>query len=412
MRKYLATILTVLMFCAMSFTAYATEAEEASAFKCNVSFYITDETGDYPGSSFTANMTDKTGTITDSYKFTKGNSWGGANTPKYTMIAPTTYTVTFEGLEDGYKVVSTLDRAEIITFDTFSEGTADVLWSIVKEEEITAISESAGSAILEQNKDGNYIASDKGAEEVYKNFLEATVFIADDTNWKNNLLQSYELFPHEERYASYVEGGTEEEYLSMSLYDRFVWSETYLKFAWAVNSGNYDNYYGSEENFASHITNDVVNMMKGVSNSEGVIEAYLALADWQYQYVKANGVPFNFINNRSYLDEVAESPKKEETKKNNEEIKKSEEEIKKSDEKELSEAAKELLEDADDKTKKGVKKKGVWDDTLDALARHILTIVVILILCVAVVFVVWKRRRLNMNDDKDGDTSVDNTHDK
>ena len=78
----------------------------------------------------------------------------------------------------------------------------------------------------------------------------------------------------------------------------------------------------------------------------------------------------------------------------------------------MSEAAKELLEDADDKTKKEVKKKGVWDDTLDALARHILTIVVILILCVAVVFVVWKRRRLNMNDDKDGDTSVDNTHDK
>lgn len=399
MKKYLASILTVLMLLAMPLTAYATEVGGASAFKCNVTFYITDETGGYPGSSFTANMTDKTGTVKDSYKFTKGNSWGGTNTPKYTMTAPVTYTVTFEGLEDGYKVVSTLDRAETVTFDTFSEGTADVLWSIVKEENVTAASENAGSSILEQNRDGDFTAANEGAEEVYKNFLEATAFIADDINWKNNLLQSYEWFPHPEDYASYVKGGTEEEYLSMSLYDRFVWRETYLKFAWAVNSGNYDNYYGSEENFASHITNDVVNMMKGAPDNEGVIEAYLALADWQYQYVKANGVPFNFINNRSYLDEVGEAPE-------------TETEPKKSDEKELSEAAKELLEDADNKTKEEVKEKGVWDDTLDALASNILTIVVILVLCVAVAFVVWKRRRLNVDDNKDGDTSVDSTDDK
>lgn len=398
MKKYLMAILTVLMFCVMPLTAYATEAGGASAFKCNVSFYITDETGDYPGSSFTANMTDKTGTIIDSYKFTKGNSWGGVNTPKYTMTAPATYTVTFDGVEDGYKIVSTLDRTETITFDTFSEGSADVLWSIVKEESVAAINENAGSTILEQNKDGEYTASNEGAEEVYKNFLEATAFITDNVDWNNNLLQSYELFPHEERYASYVEGGTEEAYLAMNLYDRFVWSETYLKFAWAVNSGNFDNYYGSEQNFASHITNDVVNMMKGAPDNEGVIEAYLALAEWQYEYVKANGVPFNFINNRSYLDEVEKAPETEEAKK--------------SDEEELSEAAKELLEDADEKTKEEVKEKGIWDDTLDALASNILTIVIILVLCVAVVFVVWKRKSLNVNDDKDGDTNVDSTNDK
>lgn len=397
MKKYLATILTVLFCCMMPFTAHATESRGASAFKCNVTFYITDETGEYPGSSFTAKMTDETGTITDSYKFTKGNSWGGANMPKYTMTAPATYAVTFEGVEDGYKIITTLDRAENITFDTFSEGTADVLWSIVKEERVDT-SEGAGSTILEQNEDGNYTASNEGAEKVYKNFLEATAFIAEDINWKNNLLQSYELFPHEERYASYVEGGTEEEYLSMSLYDRFVWSETYLKFAWAVNSGNFDNYYGSEENFASHITNDVVNMMKGAPDNEGVIEAYLALANWQYQYVKANGVPFNFINNRSYLDEIGE-------------ITETEIESKKSEE-ELSEAAKELLEDADDKTKEEVKEKGIWDDTFDALADNIVTVVIILVLCIAVIFVVRKRKSLNVDDNEDGDTNVDSMDDK
>lgn len=407
MKKCFAIILTVLMLCGMPLTAYATEVEvkAASAFKCNVVFYITDETGGYPGSGFTANMTDETGTITDSYNFTKGNSWGGANTPIYTMTAPATYTVTFDGLEEGYKVVMTLDHSEPVTFDTFSGGTADVLWSIVGDDSVTSESEGIESTILNQEKDGNYTASNEGAEEVYKNFLEATAFIADDTDWKNNLLQSYELFPHEERYASYVEGGTEEEYLNMSLYDRFVWSESYLKFAWAVNSGNYNNYYGSKENFAIHITNNVVNMMKGAPNNEGVIEAYLALADWQYEYVQENGVPFNFINNRSYLDEIGEVPKietKTETKA----------ETNKSDEEELSEAAKELLEDADNKTKEDVKEKKTRDDTSDMLVSSIFIVLIIIALCVAVAIIMWKRKSRNIDDNKGGDTKVDSMGDK
>ena len=79
----------------------------------------------------------------------------------------------------------------------------------------------------------------------------------------------------------------------------------------------------------------------------------LPLADWQYNYVKESGVPFNFVNNRSYLEEIGEMPEtSEETK---------------TDEEELSEAAEELLEDADDKTKEETE-KGIWDDTMNAIA--------------------------------------------
>lgn len=402
MKKCFAIILTAFILCSIPLTVYATEAEikAASAFKCNVAFYITDETGGYTGSNFTANMTDNTGTITNSYKFTKANSWGGTNTPIYTMAAPATYTVTFDGLEEGYKIVSTLDHSETISFDTFSEGTANVLWSIVKDNNVTTENKGAESAILKQEENGNYTATNEGAEEVYKNFLRATAFIAEDVDWKNNLLQSYELFPHAERYASYVEGGTEEEYLSMSLYDRFVWSESYLKFAWAINSGNYNNYYGSEQNFASHITNDVVNMMKGAPNNEGVIESYLALADWQYNYVRENGVPFNFINNRSYLDEIKKVTETE-----------TKAETNKSDEEEMSEIAKELLKDADDKTREEVKEKGIWDDTLSMIANNIFTVLFILVLCIAVAVVVWRRKIRNIDDNHGGDTNVNSLDD-
>lgn len=400
MKKYLIAILSFIVLLTMPLPVYAKEVKG----KCNVTFYITDETGDYPG-TFTAKMTSTKGKIKDHYKFTKGNSWGGAHIPKYTMAAPATYTVTFEGIEDGYKVVTTLDHVEDIKFDTSADETVDVMWSIIKDDstDINESDNSTKSDILEEDKKKDYIAENEGADKVYKNFLSATAFIADDQNWKNNLLQSYELFPHEERYESYVEGGTKEEYLSMSLYDRFVWSETYLKFAWAVNSGNFDNYFGSEENFASHITNDVVNMMKGAPDNEGVIEAYLKLADWQYDYVKKNGVPFNFINNRSYLDEV---------KTTDTEVVETEKAEEKEDKEELAQAANELLADADKETKKEVKEKGIWDDTLDALSNNIITIIIIIVLVIAVVVVIQKRKRLNIDDNGNGDTNIDSTNNK
>ena len=128
-----------------------------------------------------------------------------------------------------------------------------------------------------------------------------------------------------------------------------------------------------------------------------MIDAYLALADWQYNYVKESGVPFNFVNNRSYLEEIGEMPEtSEETK---------------TDEEELSEAAEELLEDADDKTKEETE-KGIWDDTMNALARNIVTVLVFIALVVALVVVIQKRKRLNKDDDTDGDTNVDTTTDK
>ena len=88
MKKCFVTLLFVLLAAIMSLTAYATESGgDEITFQCNVTFFITDETTNgYPGSSFTAVMTDTTKTITDSYSFTKGNSWGGNNTPKYTVV--------------------------------------------------------------------------------------------------------------------------------------------------------------------------------------------------------------------------------------------------------------------------------------------------------------------------------------
>lgn len=404
MKKYLATLLSVLMLAAMPLTAYATESgTNEITFHCDVTFYITDETTNgYPGSNFTAVMTDTTKTVIDNYSFTKGNSWGGNNTPKYTVLAPTTYTVTFEGVEDGYTIVNTLDYSENISFEAVDGGVVDCYWSIIETATTAGTNEDNGmeSELLKQEESGTYIVSDEEAEKVYKTFLDTVGYIADSEDWYNALLRNYYWFDSEYSgwYAEYVEGGTEEDFLSMSYFDRFVWTETYLRYAWAVNTGNYSNYFGSEENFKTHITNNITVMIENAPDYEAVEDAYLALAKWQYNYVQETGVPYNFISGRSYLEEVGEAPE--------------EETQEKTDEEELEEAAKELLEDADETTKEEVKEKGVWDDTLEALSKNILTITIIIILCIAVAVVVWKRKSLNISDDKDSDSSVDSTHDK
>lgn len=405
MKKCFAILLSVILIATMPLTAHATESgENEITFQCNVTFYITDETSNgYPGSSFTAIMTDTTKTITDNYSFTKGNSWGGNNTPKYTVIAPTTYTVTFEGLEDGYMIVNTLDLSSDIGFEAIDGGVVDCYWSIIETATTVGTNGETGteSALLEQEEKGAYTVSNEEAEEIYKSFLDTVGYIADSEEWYNALLVNFELFgesTYAKWYAEYVKNGTEEEFLSMSLFDRFVWTETYLVYAWAVNTGDVSTYFGNEENFESHITSHITNMIESAPDYEAVEDAYLTLAKWQYDYVQETGVPYNFISGRSYLEEVEEVPGTEAPEKTNEE--------------ELEEAARELLEDADEATKEETEERGIWSDTLEALSKHILTIAIIIILCIALAIVVWKRKSLNISDDRDSDSSVDSTSDK
>ena len=338
MKKYLIFVLTVFILIATPLTVSAT-AEKGAEGTCNVTFFITDESGSYPGSSFTAIMTDETGTITDSYKFAKGGSWGGNNTPKYTVAAPVTYTVTFEGLENGYTIVNTLNYSSDISFAAASGGVTDVYWSIISTDTQSSTSiptEGSRSILAEQSDRIN--ATDSEAEEIYQSFLRAVSPAADNEEWYSALLIHYEWFgasTYAKWYADYVDGGTEDDFLSMSLFDRFVWSETYLSYANGLE--NYSWYYGSKENYDSHMTSSVVGMIENGPDYETVKDAYLALAEWQYNYVLANGYPYNFINGQTYLDEVGEVPETIST-----------EEAEEQEQKELEEAAAELLEELDE----------------------------------------------------------------
>lgn len=183
------------------------------------------------------------------------------------------------------------------------------------------------------------VAEKQDAETVYREFLDKISFIKDDASWYDGVAATLNLCEPDtisgklycEWYVDYVQGGTEEEFFAMSKFERFVLTNTYTRLADAVGgSGHYNRYFGSKEGFDANITNQVLQLLTG-NNKEVVKEAFRELLDWQYDYVTKNGVPFNFVNNRSYLEEGNKAPNIEEpsTLTEEEELEQIQEQIKK-----------------------------------------------------------------------------------
>jgi len=162
-------------------------------------------------------------------------------------------------------------------------------------------------------------------------------------------------------------GKTEEErkkeFRDLSSFERFLWIETYCRIANQIKSG-----YGSDLNNKDEFWRivDYVSSLASVvepNNYEQVIEAYNALMEWQFAYIQAHNYPFNFINNRSYLEEVSASNATESVTENTEakdrfsETKTEngkDEYLSESDKKEMEEAKQELLKDAETEDEKTV----------------------------------------------------------
>ena len=55
--------------------------------------------------------------------------------------------------------------------------------------------------------------------------------------------------------------------------------------------------------FKTFIVDAAMNLVQG-NNRDVVVEAYEKLMDWQWNYISEHGVPFNFIRNRNYIEEI------------------------------------------------------------------------------------------------------------
>ncbi|MCD8324819.1 MAG: hypothetical protein LUC32_07735 [Clostridiales bacterium] len=402
--KKLAVFCMAFMMACMPAAAYASETGTGDTVTtCNVAFAVADKTASgYPGTSITVEMRDVTGTYDENYTLTQAASWGTGNTPIYTVPAPTTYNVTVSGLEDGYSVVGS-DGSSEIRFAAASYGEVTLSLSIVDagstaQQEETDTGENTSSIGDAANSD-----MPDGAEEVFQNFLDATAYIADEKEWQDNFLIKYQLFSSTycEWYVTYVADATEAEWEEMSLYDRFVWSESYLHFAHASDIGDYDEYYSCEEKFEENLTSYITDLMDYIDGHEEAEKAYLELAAWQYNYVNENGVPYNFINARSYIEELAAADVKEEAG-----VIQEEEAVTEEAEDELSA---EPEEDADEDIVSEEEEEGIWHDTLEKISKSFVSFIVIAVLGIAIAIIIWKRKKLNIEDDQDGGSGIEQT---
>ncbi len=398
MKGLTVLLVTIFMMCSQSiYSAYAGEINAMFTVK----FVVVDSSNSYDGTSFTVNMKDVMGVFSQDYEIKKAASWGNTtgNIPAISVPSPNTYKISIVDINDGYKLRDFMSGKDIdSSFVATNNGEMTFYWEIVKDEVGSSTTQEAAVSINEATDimAGNVItdeqdADNQDAEKVYQEFLDTVSFIEGDSSWES-LLQGYSfpslLSTFGKMYANCVssDGKSEEEMISeyeaMSDYDKFLWVSTYLFMADSIKNGHPDN-VSSFEKIITNSACPIQNMQIGKrAKSEEVIEAYKKLIQWQADYIAANGSPFNFINNRSYLEEMGvkkvEAPATEGA------------EIQ--EQKEIEEVREEII--------KEVKKedKGIWSDTLDILSKNLITIAVLMTLLLGLGYVIYLKKKNNYTE--------------
>lgn len=398
-KKMIRWILTLISCLSVSMTAFADDATLAGdkVVKCNVSFSVTDATNTYTD-EIKVIMNDVTGTAKETYTLTKANSYGSGNEPKYSVPAPTTYNITFEGIKDGYAIVNN-DGSEIDQF-VASESGHNFYWKIIKldqkEDEFKIDRSDNDSERTESNENFDQgqqeeaqLSLEEGKEpsfngdtatQIWEEFLTQVSFIKDDPKWSDgalSFLSNYERYQdtYAEEYERYVKNGTKPDFLELDLFHRFLYEESYLRLASKMENGNYSFYFGDESSFAKNVVNEPKTRMSNTDQAGGsgekVAKAYEELMAWQYDYMQAYHAPYDFITQMNYVEARSKTDKKENQESTEEEV-------------ELD--------------KKQGEKKDIWEDTFSIISQNLIGCIVAVILGAILLLVTLKRRKNNIDD--------------
>lgn len=220
----------------------------------------------------------------------------------------------------------------------------------------------------------------EGAYEVYSAFVKQCADVMGDDSW-DGCLSNYDLLTRSAYIKSYIKNikdATEADWNKKSAFEVFVYSECYLRFADLVGSATYKNYIQNGSAGVERLIKNATGLWTG-NDADKVKESYRALVEWQVEFMRSYGYPYNFIEGSTYADETKlEIPVSGEKQSESEEMKKdsdfSEEELK-----EIKDIVNEV------KTEEKVEEEvGLWEDVLRLLKENILTIGLL-----AGLFVAW-----------------------
>lgn len=301
-----------------------------------------------------------------SYILTYAESYGIEKAPTLNVQANTTYTISLSfPHSDVYSIVNA-DGSAIKSFAATTNG-ATLDW-IVK----------LGGASNQVKKIEGEVSISTGNEEadkVFSTFINATKHIETDDRW-TGFLHVFDVYA-ENRADAYVKycKGTKDEWLNKTSYEQFLYYELYLRQCEYISASLYDYYYGSEQNFVTQNIFSTYNSIKRYGKEEA--EAYKAIMLWQYQYIKQNGTPFNFMSGINYLEVVDPIKEKRETLQQD------------------KEAMEQVLNDV-----KSTEKKGHWNDALFAIKGNLISVLILIVLVVGLFILIIYRKRKNIDGDK------------
>lgn len=390
LKGFTSLFLLLALLLALSVPAFATELAGDEVFDCKITIIISDLSGEYPGDTVMVHFKDVTGTVEQTVDLELGG------TAEFVLPGPTTYNFTFEGMEEGYEVVDFFTYAPVVTSFAVTGTLKDFTWGVEKTEDIgTDVTTAPGVDVGAITARENVTVVNEDAEKAYLEFLEAVSFVANDKSHYDGFgstLSQYERDAMNSNiyckwYVDYVQGGTEEEFYSMSAFERWLWTNTYTRLAYASGgSGNYNKYFGSEAAFNTYIVDAAMKLVRG-NNSDVVIAAYEKLMGWQWDYIRENGVPFNFIRNRNYIEELhAEDNDVTEPQETQTETQEPTDATQDRNVQQDSVKADETTEPVAEE------EKGIWSETMAILAKNSVTIIILAILVIAVLIVVYIRK--------------------
>lgn len=391
-KSFVVVLCMVCMMLSVTMTAHATEVEKNSF----VTIVMTDESTGNPAEQITIEFFDVTSGALYSTDLLKANNWQSI----IELPTGSHYAVIVRGLDEAFKVVESNDHKKVVMEQTYTytEVAKEEYWSIIGTKDGTS---GAGDT---KPQDAPISYEGMTAKEAYQAFLDEISFIKTDEGWKDFLKlygkdsPLYNLYAkrHSEYYAEYVQGGTVEEYLELSNFEQFLWTETYTKLAYdSYGSGDFTKYFGDKVHFDKYVVNIATGTMQGYPNSDVVIAAFEKLMDWQYNYIvtEGNQIPYCFITDRSSLEEVSDPvvtvPDNSD---NSETISKEEQE----DIEEMEQAIKDALEE-EESNAKAEEEKGIWDDTFSILADNFLSLLILVVLLVVLAIAVYRRKKRNID---------------
>ncbi|MBD5403031.1 hypothetical protein HDR58_09620 [bacterium] len=386
-------ILILVVFCILNMkaTVFAGEIESAVG-DCRLTFSLTDKTNGAFMDEIAVTLLNTDTSLEYNYTITSGDYLIGIPVGGNVKQGNYSIAISYASKGQGQFVVQNADGTEISSFIADStEHTFD--WVVCSNEGTDLLTPEMQESVEQGNIAEDSYTIGTGIDEadrLWEAFLEAVAPIENDNTY-SPILQVIQ--NTSEFYAGYYEsatGNSKDEYLDMTTFEQFLWYSTYILPVNAINSGDYNTYCSTVDNWNTYAVYQPHYMLSTYGTTE-MADAYRALMEWDYQYFIEHGTVINFLSGNASLTDDQD----------NQDIIPSSEEVPEKVQTEQP-AEKEVIESSVKEESRGEEKKeekGIWDKTIAGIKNSVLTIVILLILSGATIAVIVYRKSKAIDDD-------------